>query len=176
MGLASKVSAAALIVAVLFMIGAAQSSGSILDTCNQGGMGLNGLSFDDCRSIGASIKKSGTSEAKYLSLLIVIARVEATLFLGLGVGAIWSLFFLQKGTKEVAVVHLMHAVWATAVCAVHMDEAGLLVPYSSPDPNTDPNFYVQVPIHFVTGFLAALFWLAFLMSLSNKPTPKEKVQ
>ena len=90
MTLASIVSKAALVFAVLFMIGANQSSGAILDT-RQGSMGMFGISYDQCQAIGAAIKKKGEAEAYYLTALLVIARVEATLFLGLGAGAVYAL-------------------------------------------------------------------------------------
>ena len=65
MTLASIVSKAALVFAVLFMIGAVQSSGAILDTCLQGSMGMFGISYDQCQAIGAAIKKKGEAEAYY---------------------------------------------------------------------------------------------------------------
>jgi len=167
MTLASIVSKAALVFAVLFMIGAVQSSGAILDTCLQGSMGMFGISYDQCQSIGAAIKKKGESEAYYLTALLVIARVEATLFLGLGAGAVYALAALQKGTREVAVVHLMHAVWALSVCLVHADGAGLLLPLgSAPDPNVQTSFYEKIPIVAITGFQAVLNWSAFALSAS----------
>ena len=166
MTLASIVSKAALVFAVLFMIGAVQSSGAILDTCLQGSMGMFGISYDQCQAIGAAIKKKGEAEAYYLTALLVIARVEATLFLGLGAGAVYALAALQKGTREVAVVHLMHAVWALSVCLVHADGAGALLPYSAPDPNVMTSFYEKIPIVMITGFQAVLNWSAFALSAS----------
>ena len=139
---------------------------------------MSDISFPECRAMGHAIKSSGAKEARFLSLLLCLGRVEATLFLGLGAGALWALAWLQKGTRQVAVIHLMHAVWATAVSLVHMDEAGLLEPISSPDPNADPTFYNKVPIHFVTAGLAVLFWSAFFLSSSVEPatatSPKPK--
>ena len=165
MTLASIVSKAALVFAVLFMIGAVQSSGAILDTCLQS-MGMFGISYDQCQAIGAAIKKKGEAESYYLTALLVIARVEATLFLGLGAGAVYALAALQKGTREVAVVHLMHAVWALSVCLVHADGAGLLLPYSAPDANVQTSFYEKIPIVAITGFQAVLNWSAFALSAS----------
>ena len=105
MSTAKIVSTFAFVVAVIFMIGAVQSSGSILDTCLQGGMSINKISYSQCRQIGTSISQTGPKEAAYLTNLLVIARVEATLFLGLGAGAIYALVLLEKGTEQVAVVH-----------------------------------------------------------------------
>ena len=130
-------------------------------------MGLNSISYDQCQAIGAAIKKKGEAEAYYLTALLVIARVEATLFLGLGAGAVYALAALQKGTREVAVVHLMHAVWALSVCLVHADGAGLLLPLgSAPDANVQTSFYEKIPIVAITGFQAVLNWSAFALSAS----------
>jgi len=52
---AKYISTASLLVAVAFMIGGVQSSGAILDTCNQGGMGNNSISYTQCRDIGSDI-------------------------------------------------------------------------------------------------------------------------
>ena len=156
MSVAKYTSIIALVVATLFMIGAVQSSGSILDTCLQGGMSINKISYEKCRGIrNEYCKKKGDAEAAYLSLLLVIARVEATLFLGLELGAIYALVFLEKGTEQVAVVHLMHAIWAISVCLVHAHSAGYLGDQGV-DPNVDQGFYETMPIVSITGFQAVL--------------------
>lgn len=169
MSLSWYVSTASLVLAILFMWAAVQSSGAIFDTCNQGSMSLNDISYARCQSIGLSIKKKGQAEAYYLTALLIIGRVEACLFLGLGAGATYALAFLQKGTQQVTVVHLMHAVWAIAVCLVHADGAGLLEPYSAPDPNVDSKFYDKIPIVAITGFQAALYSLAFILTVATPP-------
>ena len=46
MSVAKYTSIIALVVATLFMIGAVQSSGSIMDTCLQGGMSINKISYE----------------------------------------------------------------------------------------------------------------------------------
>ena len=155
---AKYISTASLVVAVAFMIGAIQSSGAILDTCNQGGMGLKGISYTQCRDIGTAIAKMGSLEAAYISLLINIARVEATLFLGMGVGAIYGLVFCQL--SERAALHLVHAVWATAVTAVHMHSAGWFGDFGM-DPNVDGKIYEAMPIIYITGVQVVLYWAAF---------------
>lgn len=114
-------------------------------------------------------------EAAYLSNLLVIARVEATLFLGLGAGAVYALVFLEKGTEQVAVVHLMHAVWALSVCLVHAHGAGYLGTQGV-DPNVDQGFYKKIPIVSITGFQAFLFSVAFYLSKGNSPSDKLKSQ
>ena len=175
MSVAKYTSVIALVVATIFMIGAVQSSGSILDTCLQGGMSINKISYEKCREIGTSISKKGDTEAAYLSLLLVIARVEATLFLGLGAGAIYALAFLEKGTEQVAVVHLMHAIWAISVCLVHAHSAGYLGDQGV-DPNVDQGFYKTMPIVPITGIQAILFSAAFFLSSGNPSSDKLKRQ
>ena len=175
MSTAKIVSTFAFVVAVIFMIGAVQSSGSILDTCLQGGMSINKISYSQCRQIGTSISKTGPKEAAYLTNLLVIARVEATLFLGLGAGAIYALLLLEKGTEQVAVVHLMHAIWAIAVCLVHAHCAGFLGDQGV-DPNVDQGFYKLIPIVSITGFQAVLYSVAFFFSNGNPSSDKLKRQ
>jgi len=139
-------------------------------------MAINGITYEHCQSIGAAIKKKGQAEAYYLTSLLIIGRVEACLFLGLGAGALYALVFLQKGTQQVAVIHLMHAVWATAVCLIHADEAGLLQPYSAPDPNVDSTFYAKIPIVAITGVQAVLYSISFLLSAATPAATKQKTQ
>ena len=162
---AKYISTASLLVAVAFMIGGVQSSGAILDTCNQGGMGINSISYTQCRAIGTAIAKMGSLEAAYLSLLLTIARVEATLFLGMGVGAIYGLVFCQL--SERAALHLVHAVWATAVTAVHMHSAGWFGDFGM-DPNVDRKFYEAMPIIYLTGVQVVLYWAAFFGAAKAK--------
>ncbi|CAK0791771.1 unnamed protein product [Prorocentrum cordatum] len=84
MSLAYIVSTASLVLAVLFVIGGVQSGGAIFDTCNQGVLAISAISYDQCREMGNSIAAMGASHATFLSGLLVIARAEATLFLGMG--------------------------------------------------------------------------------------------
>jgi len=155
---AKYISTISLVVAIVFMIGAIQSSGAILDTCNQGGMSINSISYTQCRDIGTAIAKMGSLEAAYLSLLLTIARVEATLFLGMGLGALYGLAFCQL--SERAALHLVHAAWATAVTAVHMHSAGWFGNFAM-DPNVDRTFYETMPIIYITGVQVVLYWAAF---------------
>lgn len=162
---AKYISTVSLVVAVVLMIGAVQSSGAILDTCNQGGMSLNSISYTQCRDIGTAIAKMGSLEAAYLSLLLTIARVEAALFLGMGVGALYGLAFCKL--PERTSLHLVHAVWATAVTAVHMHSAGWFGNFAM-DPNVDRTFYETVPIIYITGVQVLLYWAAFFGAAKAK--------
>ena len=156
---AKYISTASLLVAVAFMIGGVQSSGAILDTCNQGGMGINSISYTQCRDIGTAITTMGSLEAAYLSLLLTIARVEAALFLGMGVGALYGLAFCKL--PERTSLHLVHAVWATAVTAVHMHSAGWFGDFGM-DPNVDGKIYEAYPILILLVVVqVVLYWAAF---------------
>ena len=91
----------------------------------------------------------------------------------MGVGALYSLFFVAKGTKDVAVVHLMHAVWATSVCLVNAQNAGLLpIPAEA---NIDAASSAKlVPFVVITGVQAFLDLLAFLLSSCEKSSKDKK--
>ena len=154
---AKYISTASLVVAGAFMIGAVQSSGGILDTCNHGLMSLNSISYTQCRDIGTAVTKMGSVETAFISLLLTVARVETSMFLGLGVGAIYGLVFCQL--PERAALHFTHAVWATVVTAVHIHSAGWFGDFGM-DPNVDGNWSRG----FITYLCAAqvvLYWAAF---------------
>ncbi|CAK0866890.1 unnamed protein product [Prorocentrum cordatum] len=153
---------ASLVLLVLFMIGGVQSGCAIFDTCNQGFLAISAISYNQCSEMGNSIAAMGASHATFLSGLLVIARVETTLFLGMGDRALYALAFLHKGTSEVAVVHLIIAVWAVSVCLVYAHGAGVLS-YTTPEPNVYPVFHSSdlffiIP---VTGSFGAVFFAVF---------------
>jgi hypothetical protein len=54
---AKYISTASLLVAVAFMIGGVQSSGAILDTCNQGGMGITPFPTPSAETSGPPLQK-----------------------------------------------------------------------------------------------------------------------
>ena len=61
-----------------------------------------------------------------VSLALVFPRVEACLFLGMGLGSVYAFILrLERGTKDMAAIHFMHMVWAVCVCACHSQNAGL---------------------------------------------------
>ena len=100
------------------------------------------------------------------ALIVCKARAENCFALGMGVGALYALYALRKGTQEVAVVHLMHAVWAASVCAANAQNAGLLpVP---PEPYIDGASAAKlVPFVAVTGVQAGLAAAAFWLSAAT---------
>ena len=91
----------------------------------------------------------------------------------MGLGALYALLFMSKGTKEVAVVHLMHAGWALSVCAANAQNAGLLsVPAEA---NIDPASSERLkPFVAIVGVQAVLGVWAFLLSSANGPAKKDK--
>ena len=112
------------------------------------------------------------AERGFLAAAISKARAENCFALGMGVGALYALLFLAKGTKEVAVHHLMHAVWGTSVCLANAQNAGLLP--TPAEANIDGvNMARLVPFVVVTGVQALLAWLAFLVSCANAKEKKE---
>ena len=131
------------------------------------------VSTHACQEIGAKVAKAGLTERGWLALVISKARAENCFALGMGVGALYSLFFVAKGTKDVAVVHLMHAVWATSVCLVNAQNAGLLpIPAEA---NIDAASSAKlVPFVVITGVQAFLDLLAFLLSSCEKSSKDKK--
>ena len=158
MTLASIVSKAALVFAVLFMIGAVQLSG-VLDA-SPGSWECSGSPTTNAKPSRGNQKRA--RQAYYLAALLVIARVEATLFLGLGAGAVYALAH-PEGTREVAVVHLCTRC-GPCVCLVHADGAGLL-----PRIGARPN--VQTPYEKIHRRVkpGVLNWSAFALSASAAP-------
>jgi len=114
--LARAVSTVALAASSVAFLGLQQSEGGLVDSCH--GFSFLDVDFDKCRAIGAAIARAGQAERGWLALAVSKARAENCFALGMGIGALYSLLFLAKGTREVAVVHLMHAAWAISVCAV----------------------------------------------------------
>ena len=83
----------------------------------------------------------------------------------------YSLLFLSKGTKEVAVVHLMHFVWAGSVCAANAQNAGLLQgPFGiAAEANIDKTSQDKLfPFVIITGVQCLLGVTAFVMSLGRE--------
>ena len=80
-------------------------------------------------------------------------------------GAVVSLAFLKKGTKEVAIAHLMHAVWGYSVCLCHAQNAGFI---GTPeiDPSVSPMLAPFVVMTFVLGSLSTA---AAYLSFTAKP-------
>lgn len=168
MGLARPVSTLALIVSTVVHLGLVQSAGGLLDSCNA--FGFFDISVEQCQSIGAFVRSAGQPEKDWLTLAFTSMRGECCQFLGMGAGSLYSLLFLAKGTKEVAVVHLMHATWACIVQVVNSQNAGVL-PFLPAAPEYDPVSQAKLkPFLVLVGVQAILYVSAFLLSRGNEKT------
>mmetsp|Transcript_94910 Transcript_94910/g.271367 ORF Transcript_94910/g.271367 Transcript_94910/m.271367 type:complete len:177 (-) Transcript_94910:281-811(-) len=171
-GVAYAVSTLSFVLSSVAFLGLMQAEGGILDSCLS--YSFVDVSVDKCREIGAAIVESGELEKGWLALAISKARAENCFALGMGLGAVYSLLFLAKGTKQVAVVHLMHAAWALSVCAANAQNAGML-PGVPAEANIDPaNSARLAPFVFIVGVQAFLAVCAFVLSSSLEPTTKPK--
>jgi len=163
----STLSLVASSVAYLFL---QQSEGGMLDSCYS--FSFFDVTFDQCREIGAGIARGGPAAQGYLALFISKGRAENCFALGMGLGALYSLVFLAKGTREVAVVHLMHSGWALSVCLVNAQNAGLLP--APAEANIHPSASAKlVPFVVITGVQACLGVSAFILS-GGQGMAKEK--
>jgi len=89
----------------------------------------------------------------------------------MGLGSIYAFIMgLERGTKDVAVIHFMHMIWAIAVCACHSQNAGLFG--MTPERNVTGADKL-VPFVVLTGVQAVLYTAAFILS-SNSGAAKSK--
>ena len=93
--------------------------------------------------------------------------------MGMGLGALYALLFLAKGTKQVAVVHLMHAGWAITVCLANAQNAGLL-PVPAEMSIDIASQAKLIPFVVITGVQAFLDVCAFLISSGTQPPAAKK--
>lgn len=172
--LAFLVSTLTLVLSSVAYLGLMQAEGGLLDSCL--GFAFAGVSFEQCRALGASVIKNaadGTNAAGYFAMVVSKARAENCFALGMGAGGVFALLFRAKGTKEVAVVHLMQSIWAASVCLVNAQNAGLLAslhPLLSAEASID--FASQAalrPFVLITGAQALLGLSSFLLSRSLEP-------
>lgn len=168
------ISTVALLLSSVAFLGLMQSEGGLLDTCY--GYSFAGVDTPRCQQIGADILAGGESAEGYMALAVSKARAENCFALGMGIGALYALACLAKGTREVAVVHLMHAAWASSVCAVNAQNAGLLHVIGIPaEANLTPRASAKLaPFVVITGVQAFLGALSFLLSSSRAPPSTAK--
>ena len=170
--LAPAVSTIALVASAVAMLGLMQSEGGMVDSCYS--FSFFNVDFAKCQSIGADIAKRGQAERGWLALAISKARAENCFACGMGLGALYALFRLRTGTDQVAVVHLMHTVWACSVCAVNAQNAGMLVPYVAAEANIDVSSQEKLrPFVIITYVQAFLDLSAFLLTCGRE-IPKRK--
>ena len=174
--LPSIISSVALFASSLAFLGLMQSEGGLIDSCHS--YSFVDVTTDHCRDIGAALARMGEAERGWLAMAISKARAENCFALGMGFGAIYSLVFLRKGTKEVAVVHLMHSSWAVSVFVANAQNAGVLLPFGvSPEANIDAAHAARlVPFAVIVGLQAFLDICALTLSLNfDEANAKEKI-
>ena len=112
MGAAKVVSTVAFVVNIMFMIGLVQSAGGLFAGCKS--FGFFEISEEQCQGLFSTFLGSKPSDMQkdLATLALVFPRVEACLFLGMGLGSVYAFLMLERGTKDVAVIHFMHMVWA----------------------------------------------------------------
>jgi pimeloyl-ACP methyl ester carboxylesterase len=161
------ISTLALFASSVAHLGLMQSEGGLIDSCYS--FTFVGVSTEKCREIGAALTQMGEAERGWLLMVISKARAENCFALGMGAGAVYSLLFLAKGTKEVVVVHLMHACWAVSVFVANAQNAGVLSYFGLlPETNIDANNAAKlVPFTVIVGFQAFLATCAFILSLGR---------
>ena len=103
------------------------------------------------------------------------ARSCVGIDVGSGVGAVYSLAFLPKGTRSVAVVHLMHSVWAISVCLVNAQNAGLLAVPAEANIDAVSQAKLQ-PFVVITGMQAFIDASAFLLSVNGRATATQDAE
>lgn len=174
--LPSIISSVALLVSSLAFLGLMQSEGGLIDSCHS--YSFVDVTADHCRDIGAALARMGEAERGWLAMAISKARAENCFALGMGTGAIYSLLYLRKGTREVAVVHLMHATWAVSVFVANAQNAAVLLPFGvSPEANIDAAHAAKlVPFAVIVGLQAFLDICALTLSLNfDEANAKEKI-
>ena len=174
MALATNVSTAALVVNILFMLVLVQSAGGLFAGCNA--FGFFDIGKAQCEGMFATFlgRKPDEATKDFATLALVFPRVEACLFLGMGLGSVYAFAFLARGTKEVAVVHFMHGCWACAVCMCHMQNAGLLKGLGiEPEANVLSSDKLM-PFVVLTGVQDVLYWVAFYLSIKSGGKAKKK--
>ena len=154
------------------MIVLVQSAGGLFAGCKT--FGFFDISEEQCQSIFSTFLGSRATAAQkdLVSLALVFPRVEACLFLGMGLGSVYAFILrLERGTKDVAAIHFMHMVWAVCVCACHSQNAGLFG--MTPEKNVSSSEKL-VPFVVLTGVQAVLYTAAFVLSSSSGAAAKAK--
>ena len=96
---------------------------------------------------------------------VVFPQVDSCLFLGMGLGSVYAFVMdLERGTKDVAVIHFMHMIWAVSSFCCHAQNAGFFG--MAPEDNVLSGQKL-FPLVFVTGIQALLYTVAFVMSSSS---------
>ena len=171
---AKLVSTVTLVCTTLFMCGLASlGTGGILDACNQ--YSLAGTTKEECRAgFAAALGKKPSEQTKMLlSFALVFPRIEASLFLAMGLGGVYGLAKLAPGTASVAVIHLMQGIFFLCACMIHLHNSKLL-PFET-DPNLRADEGTWVPFAGLTGLLAALSLASFALCSKYASAPIDHV-
>ena len=99
--LATPISTLSLLLSTVAFLGLQQAEGGIVDSCLS--YSFVGVSRAKCVEIGAAVVAGGDAEPGWYALVVSKARAENCFALGMGLGGLYSLLFLAKGTKDVAV-------------------------------------------------------------------------
>ena len=107
-------------------------------------------------------KKVSEQTKSVLAFALVFPRIEASLFLGMGMGSVFALLKLKPGTAGVMVIHLMQGIFFVCACGIHLHNSKLLG--FEVDPNLRVDESTWMPFAIMTGLLAALSWASFFVS------------
>ena len=175
MALATYVSTAALVVNILFMLVLVQSAGGLFAGC--GAFGFFDISKDKCESLFATFlgRKPDEAMKDFATLALVFPRVEASLFLGMGLGSVYALRSASLAAPRMwRSFTLCRGCWACAVCACHMQNAGLLKGLGiEPEANVLSSEKIM-PFVVLTGVQDVLYWAAFYLSIKSGAKAKKK--
>ena len=168
------ISQAALVLIVVFSLLLVVSNGGIKDTCKMysaDGADM-GITYDGCV---ASLAKMAYREPQITAMVVMIGPLFHTWFLAVGLGALYSLFSLEAGTKEVAVAHLTHASFMTVAGLMHMNNGGLIsLGFWPASPHvTAEAKAILPPWAIMCSTVGAVCWAAFFVS-AGKESGKAK--
>ena len=111
MGAAKVVSTVAFVVNIMFMIGLVQSAGGLFAGCKS--FGFFEISEEQCQGLFSTFLGSKPSDMQkdLATLALVFPRVEACLFLGMGLGSVYAFLMLTTHAN----IHAVH-VHAQCMC------------------------------------------------------------
>ena len=123
--LAFVISTIALSLATVAYLGLMQQEGGLIDSCL--GYQFVEVTPARCVEIGARVVSAGQLENGWLTAVISKARAENCFALGMGIGALYALLCLAKGTKQVCA-----AAWTCAVATCEPAACRALTRVASP--------------------------------------------
>ena len=114
-------------------------------------------------------------EPQITAMVVMIGPLFHTWFLAVGLGALYSLFSLEAGTKDVAVAHLTHASFMTVAGLMHLNNGGLIsLGFWPASPHvTAEAKAILPPWAIMCSTVGAVCWAAFFVS-AGKESGKAK--